>query len=106
MSCSAAQHLPQAGEDTNQVWNPMMINTNNSGDVRTITLAGREWAVPKLAPKQNRIVVPALLQLVPKILCARDESAGAGEKGSYATLARYLDTTSYDALASLVFSAL
>lgn len=29
----------------------------------TITIAGREWRVPHLAPRQNRIVVPALLAL-------------------------------------------
>ncbi|HLY07615.1 MAG TPA: hypothetical protein VKR31_17850 [Rhizomicrobium sp.] len=72
----------------------------------TITLAGREWPLPKLAPRQNRIVVPALLELVPRILKARDEVDKAGEKGSFATLARYLDTGSYDALANLVFAAL
>jgi hypothetical protein len=75
-------------------------------DVSTITLAGREWALPRLAPRQNRIVVPALLQLVPKILRARDAGDAAGEKGSFATLARYLDTESYDTLAGLVFAAL
>jgi hypothetical protein len=29
----------------------------------TITLAGRQWRVPLLAPRQNRIVLPALLTL-------------------------------------------
>jgi len=72
----------------------------------TLTLAGREWPLPKLAPRQNRIVVPALLELVPKILKARDEADKTGEKGSFATLARYLDTESYDTLAGLVFAAL
>ena len=72
----------------------------------TITLAGREWAVPRLAPRQNRIVVPALLELVPKILAARDDADAAGAKGGFATLARYLDTNSYDTLATLVFTAL
>jgi hypothetical protein len=71
-----------------------------------ITLGGRAWPMPKLAPRQNRIVVPALLDLVPKILAARDDADKAGEKGGFATLARYLDTESYDALAGLVFAAL
>lgn len=71
-----------------------------------ITLAGREWALPKLAPRQNRIVVPGLLELVPKILKARDEADKAGEKGSFAALARYLDTAGYDTLANIVFTAL
>ena len=72
----------------------------------TITLAGREWPLPKLAPRQNRIVVPALLRLVPKILAARDDADRAGEKGSFAALARYLDSESYDTLTNLVFAAL
>lgn len=82
--------------------------TDGSDDSRipTVTLAGREWPLPKLAPRQNRIVVPALFELVPKILKARDEADAAGEKSSFTTLALYLDTGSYDALASLVFAAL
>jgi hypothetical protein len=72
----------------------------------TVTLAGCEWALPKLAPRQNRVVVPALLALVPKILRARDDADAAGAKGGFAALARYLDTESYDALAGLVFAAL
>jgi hypothetical protein len=28
-----------------------------------ITIAGREWTVPMLAPRQNRVVVPALMKL-------------------------------------------
>jgi hypothetical protein len=72
----------------------------------SITLAGREWPVPKLAPRQNRIVVPALVELIPKILAARDAAHAAGERGSFATTARYLDTPGYDTLATLVFTAL
>jgi hypothetical protein len=81
--------------------------TDSSCDTTpSITLAGREWALPKLAPRQNRVVVPALLVLVPKILRARDDADAAGAKGGFATLARYLDTESYDALAGLAFAAL
>lgn len=83
-----------------------MFMSNDFSDTPMITLAGRQWALPKLAPRQNRIVVPALLQLVPKILKARDEGDKAGEKGSFAALAGYLDTGSYDTLAGLVFAAL
>jgi len=74
--------------------------------VPAITLGGRAWPLPKLAPRQNRIVVPALLALVPKILQARDAADKAGETGSYATLARYLDTGMYDTLSALVYTAL
>jgi hypothetical protein len=78
----------------------------NQPEHSSIRLAGREWPVPVLAPRQNRIVVPALLDLVPKILRARDESEKAGEKGGFAALARYLDTPTYDQLAEIVFAAL
>lgn len=39
-------------------------------DPRTLTvlLEGTEWPVPKLAPKQNEIVVPLILRTLPKIL--------------------------------------
>ena len=30
---------------------------------QTIVIAGREWTIPLFAPRQNRIVVPALLEL-------------------------------------------
>ena len=81
------------------------MTCSDNDDTPMITLAGKQWALPKLAPRQNRIVVPALLQLIPKILKARDEADKTGEKGSFAALARYLDTGSYDTLASLVFAA-
>ena len=69
----------------------------------TVTLALRGWPIPVLAPRQNRIVVPALLKLIPKILAARNET---GPAGSLLHLARYLDTETYDLLSELVFTAL
>lgn len=83
-----------------------MDNSSETTPVPTIALAGREWPLPKLAPRQNRIVVPALLTLVPRILRARDEANAAGETSALAVLARYLDTQIYDALANIVFAAL
>jgi hypothetical protein len=80
--------------------------TNNHDHTPTINLAGKEWPVPRLAPRQNRIVVPALLELIPMILRARDEAAEAGETGSFAQVARYLDTAAYDRLTETVFVAL
>jgi hypothetical protein len=71
-----------------------------------IVLAGREWAVPRLAPKQNRIVVPALLELIPRILRARAQADAAGEADQSSQLARYLDTAFYDRLGDVVFTAL
>lgn len=35
--------------------------------VLTVMLDGVKWPIPKLAPKQNEIVVPLVLQLVPRL---------------------------------------
>ncbi|HEY5046932.1 MAG TPA: hypothetical protein VII49_02800 [Rhizomicrobium sp.] len=69
--------------------------------VPTVTLAGREWPVPVLAPKQNRIVVPALLEVVPKLVLARE--AGGGNLD---ILARYFDTATHDRLTEIAWQAL
>ncbi|HTT84967.1 MAG TPA: hypothetical protein VMF67_15935 [Rhizomicrobium sp.] len=73
--------------------------------VPTITLAGREWTVPRLAPRQNRIVVPALLRLIPRIITAREDALAAKES-DLAYLARFVDAPTYDELAALVYTAL
>ncbi|HEY2446250.1 MAG TPA: hypothetical protein VGI20_10985 [Rhizomicrobium sp.] len=73
---------------------------------QSIVLAGRDWPVPRLAPKQNRIVVPALLELIPKILGARAESDAAGDDGAPSQIPLYLDTAFYDRLTDMVFAAL
>lgn len=83
-----------------------MERQDNRGEDPTIRLARRDWPVPVLAPRQNRIVVPALLELIPKILRARDEAAAAVEEGSLAQLARYLDTAAYDQLSEIAHVAL
>jgi hypothetical protein len=44
--------------------------------IPTIELAGKRWPIPFLAPKQNRIVVPALLRVTPKILRGAPHVAG------------------------------
>ena len=75
---------------------------DNEKHVPTVTLAGREWPVPVLAPKQNRIVVPALLEILPRIAQIRDAAASGGT----AELARHLDTATYDRLTEIVFVAL
>ena len=73
----------------------------NDATPPTITLAGEQWSVPVLAPKQNRIVVPALLEIIPKIVSAREEN-----DGGLAQLARYLDTATYDRLMDVAYYAL
>lgn len=79
-----------------------MTGNESTSDANAVTLAGREWEVPRLAPKQNRIVVPALLELIPRILRAREESGA----NSFAQLASYLDLAAYDLLTNLVYTAL
>ena len=72
--------------------------------IPTVAIAGRKWPVPQLSPKQNRIVVPALLELLPKIIRARERSGDPG--GGMAQLSQYLDTAAYDRLADIAFHAL
>ena len=70
-----------------------------------ITLAGTSWPVPRLAPRQNRIIVPALLRLIPRIVQAREQSLEARE-GDLAYLSRFVDEVTYDQLATVAYTAL
>jgi hypothetical protein len=78
--------------------------------VPTILLAGRNLPVPILAPRQNRTVVPALLELIPKIIEARkcalvdpqDESKGINR---LRLLTHLVDTKTYDIMCDIVFTA-
>jgi hypothetical protein len=83
-----------------------MTQHDNPPTAPTARLAGRDWPVPVLAPRQNRLVVPALLDLIPRIVRARDDVAASGAGGVFAQLARYLDTETYDRLSDIVFTAL
>src|ERR1700722_14759310 len=78
----------------------------NPSEPPTIIPAGREGGTPRRAPKQNRVVVPALLKLIPRILDARAQADAAGETGHISQLARILDTAFYDRLGDAVFTAL
>ena len=71
-----------------------------------IMIAGREWPVPPLSPRQNRIVVPALLEVVPKIVQMRAPADPSGQVGDPARPTQQLDTPTYDRLADIVFHAL
>lgn len=42
---------------------------------KIITLAGVEWFVPLLALRQNRIVIPRILQVLPIIEAAKDPTS-------------------------------
>jgi hypothetical protein len=83
--------------------NPAAANpTPCESTIPTITLAGKQWPVPQLAPRQNRIVVPALLEIVPKIVEARAQAGNTG----LGEVAYYLDTAIYDRLTDVVYFAL
>ncbi len=69
--------------------------------VPLIDLGGRVWVIPMLAARQNRTVVPALLEVVPKIIKAREDGGGDLQQ-----LARFLDTQTYDLLLDLTYTAL
>ena len=75
------------------------------GGVLAIVIANRSWPVPRLSPKQNRIVVPALLAVVPRIVDAHRRSE-TGTQDRLFLMARYLDTPTYDRIADAVFHAL
>ncbi len=62
-----------------------------------VTLAGREWFVPMLAMRQARIVVPALMRLMPVL---QSLQSGVAEG------AAQLSETDYDAILDVVYAAL
>jgi hypothetical protein len=76
--------------------------SGSNSPVPVIVIAGKEWHVPLLSPKQNRIIVPALLDVVPRIIqmgAPADPSKQTGEPVR-------LDTPTYDRLTDIVFHAL
>jgi len=76
---------------------------------QTITLAGRDWSVPVLAPKQNRVAVPLLLDLLPELADgyrrARVDASDAGRGINRLELLRAL-APHYDAMCTIAFTAL
>lgn len=75
------------------------------GKTPTITLADIVWPVPKLAPRQNRIVVPAILQVAPKVLYAL-ATPESDPTLMPIRLSAALDTSSMDALGDVCYWAL
>lgn len=70
-----------------------------------IFLAGKAWSVPTLAPRQNRIIVPLLLRLIPRIVEARAAGVAAQQTG-LAWLGHFVDEQTYDQLATISHTAL
>ncbi len=83
-----------------------------SKQVPTVHLADKDWEIPVLAPKQNKVIVPILVALIPRVVAARaagmvdpsDETKGIN-------LARVVieligDAKTYDDLSVVVYTAL
>ena len=69
-------------------------------DDPNIILAGRAWRIPRLTPRQNRVIVPILLELIPRIVKAREDGGG-----DLTRLARFMDTAIYDQLVTVAHLA-
>lgn len=39
---------------------------------KTVQLAGKNWPIPQLAPRQNRVVVPALMKVLPDLMAIKN----------------------------------
>lgn len=77
--------------------------------VLTVTLNGQKWPIPKLAPKQNEVVVPLVLELVPDLMDAIDFVVVDGEKKqrmNMVRLARTLSPKGMHDLYTIAFTAL
>jgi hypothetical protein len=90
-------------QQMNAAMHPAVESASNQDPA--IILAGRSWPVPRLAPRQNKIVVPVLLRLIPRILRARDEALAAQES-DLGYLGRLVDEATYEQLATIAHTAL
>jgi hypothetical protein len=69
----------------------------NCAGAPVVTLAGREWFVPVLAMRQARVVVPALMRLMPVL-----QEMQSGQPQAMARLSE----ENYDAIIAVVHAAL
>lgn len=79
--------------------NGLLLN----GITPVVHLAGKDWPIPDLAPRQNRIVVPAFFRVLPKL--------GGLAQGGNITAERIaalasIDEKMFDDLANIVYFAL
>jgi len=68
----------------------------------TISIAGQEWPIPKLAPKQNEVIVPIVLELSTDLVKAMSSPALIRNK----MLASVLNAENYRKLNDCVFLAI
>jgi hypothetical protein len=85
------------------------VSENSKANAPKITLAGRDWPVPLLAIKQNRIVIPALMKIMPAV--ARIASVSDGQDMSAEDMAAALasltvTTEEFDLVSDAVYAAL
>lgn len=69
--------------------------------IPTVTLAGKAWPMPMLAPKQNCIVVPTVLRIVPAILASGDGKGMFDLKA----FAKAIDEQTYRDLVTIAYTA-
>jgi hypothetical protein len=83
--------------DTSIIGNP---------DVKTIRLAGMDWPVPLLAPRQNRYIIPAILRVTPRLMgLGADPASGLLSVEDYAA-ALAIDEGTHLELEKIVYTAL
>ena len=73
-------------------------------NVPTIHLAGRDWPIPKLAIKQNRVVVPLVLKLVPE-LSQIFAAIAAAEQSGHTMPQIDISEETFDRIATVVYTA-
>jgi hypothetical protein len=78
---------------------------------QTITIGGREWPLPKLAPKQNRVVVGLLYEYLPRLQEAYRAALVDPEDASKGVrrvdmIKAFADAKSQDDLGTIAFMAL
>jgi hypothetical protein len=71
-SAAAPSALPPPFPNGSTTQNPMALMPEpneraKDGSTPTIHLAGKEWPIPLLAPRQNRIVVPAVAKVTKRM---------------------------------------
>lgn len=74
--------------------------------VLTIELGGERWPVPKLAPRQNEVVVPILLRLIPKLTEVVRGQAPGQHVSNLAVLGKVLNEENMHDLYTVIFHSL
>lgn len=87
----------------------MSLTPAEIANAPTFTLAGKAFHIPRLAIKQNRVVVSGLQKLLPVISKLEDvaRSVAAGGSGAETFLSSFpLNGDTFDTLADIVYAAI